>query len=322
MRIAFGHHRARRALKSIPAAAAAMACALLSGCSSAKELPSKDTDAPPQRALSKTPSYSLSQSRLLDILALEQDLFSDPNIDGVSDTSRAELITKGSRIDSMWRSYILDFPEDVQALVLYGKFLRRTGREDAAYEMFKRADSMNPNIAVVHQQLSAMDAEAGEIKNSLARIRRAMELEPDNKTYMRQCAFLLAGAKKRILQQGMLSPEEYDSLLRFCYLRPCQLSPDDRGARVRYAQSMYDLCNPDYQEALRVWLELRKNAALNIDKQTADANIARALVELGRDGEALNYLEKIDLPALERAKRLLLEEIRRAKKDGLKIREN
>lgn len=297
--------------------------AALSGCASQKHLPSKDEDG----ALSVSAananrqsanSYTMAQRRLLDIVELQDDLFSDPNIDGLGEKSHAQLLTKASRIDSLWRSYILDFPEDVQALVIYAKFLRRTGRENAAYEMFKRADALDPKLAVVKQQLSAMDAEAGEIANALSRIKAALEIEPENPAYLRQCAYLLAGAKRKILEEELLSPAQFDALLLRCHKIPHKNNPADRQLKIRYAQSFYDMCAPDYTEALELWRQIFDSAALNIEKQTAAANIARVLVELNRDAEALEYLKLVDIPALERPKRLLLNEIQRAKKPAQK----
>lgn len=313
--------RRRISVAALPVCAAALA-----GCAAEKHLPTKAEDdsssatvsAPAKAARQTSNSYTMAQRRLLDIVELQDDLFADPNIDGFGEKSHAQLLTKASRIDSLWRSYILDFPEDVQALVIYAKFLRRTGRENAAYEMFKRADALDPKLAVVKQQLSAMDAEAGEIANALARIRQALEIEPENPAYLRQCAYLLAGAKRKILEDELLSPAQFDALLRCCHEVPYRKNPADRQLKIRYAQSFYDMCAPDYAEALELWRQIFDSAALNIDKQTAAANIARVLVELNRDAEALEYLKLVDIPALERPKRLLLNEIQRAKNSAQK----
>lgn len=259
-------------------------------------------------------SWTLSQRRLLDIVALQNDLFADPNADSLDGGALAEaaLRTKAMRIDSLWKTYFLDFPDDSEALIIYGKFLRRIGRRDSAYDAFKRAAALAPDAAVAYQQMSALEAESGMSAEAFAHIRAALKIEPDNEVYLRQTAYILVLAKKELVGRG-LSTREFDALLSRCYRRIFEKNPADKDAKLRYAQSFYDLFEPDYARALALWREIRRDSALNIDRQTASANIARVLVELNRDAEAEAVLREVDLPQLMRAKKLLLSEIERAK---------
>ncbi len=310
-----------RAAKFAVSAVAALVCG---ACVSQKTLPSRDTDAAGgsvaaarssrgSAEVAGCNSYTFAQRRILDILKAQDDLFSDPNIGANNELADAELLTKAMRVNSLWKTFFLDNPDDFEAHVLYGKFLRRIGQPDRAYETFKRADELRPDTPVVLQQLSALEAESGETVKAFGHVRAALAAEPRNAVFLLQCAYIMVLGKNEITGEGkLLSPAEFDALLSACYRKIAEQNPDDRAAKVRYAQSFYDLFAPDWQKALSIWRELEESASLNLERQTARANIARVLVELGRDPEAEQILQTVDAPSLVRAKTLLLREIKQA----------
>lgn len=259
-------------------------------------------------------SFTLGQRRILDIASAQDALFADPNAALDDAMARAQLKTKAMRIISMWKAYFADNPDDVHALLIYGKFLRRIGMDDEAYAAFKKADSLNPSLGVAKQQMSALEAERGQAKKAFCHIRQAMRLEPENTVYMRQCAYILIVAKNELAGGKVLSNAEFDRLAGDCYRKIYEADKSNRREKVRYAQSFYDLFEPDWQKALSLWREILGESALNIERQTAKANIARVLIELGRDGEAAAVLGEVDLDSLAGAKKILLEKIARQKK--------
>ena len=282
------------------------------GCSTQKRLPSKDTDVrKPAKA-----SFTFSQSKLMDIIKAQEELFSDPNILEMGIHSQSELNSRATRVNSMWKTYFLSNPNDVEALVLYGKFLRKIGKSTMAYETFKQADKLNPSIAVVKQQLSAIEAEEAQFEQAFKHIKQALTLEPNNSTYLTQAAYIIVGGKKHIVGK-FISPEDFDEMLVRCYKIPSQQNPKNRAAKLRYAQSFYDLHKPDWQKALAVWNEVLDMSSLNIERQVAKANIARVLVELNRDDEAEKILNDVNAQSLQRAKQLLLKEIKSARNSRL-----
>lgn len=254
-------------------------------------------------------TFTLGQKKILDIAKLQDELFANPNAALEGEMARAELKTKAVRIISMWKTYFAENPDDVHALLIYGKFLRRIGLDGEAYAAFSKAEKLDPNLAVAKQQMSALEAERGMAREAFAHIRQAMRLEPENTVYMRQCAYILILGKKDLAGGKVVSNAEFDSLAEFCYRKIYESDKSNRAEKVRYAQSFYDLFKPDWQKALSIWREILSESALNLERQTAAANIARVLIELGRDAEAEEALKSVDLPSLARAKRLLLEEI-------------
>ena len=62
------------------------------------------------------------------------------------------------------------------------------GNYDAAYTLLLHCRNIDPSAAEVHYALSTFDAEVNSKEMSVADIRRAAELQPDNTTYLWQLA--------------------------------------------------------------------------------------------------------------------------------------
>ena len=292
-------------------------CFFVLSCSTGKKLPSAKDDLKHQQKRSLN-SFTLGERKILDIIKLQDDLFADPNINNMGAFAHSELQTKALRIEAMWRTYFLENPNDYSALILYGKFLRRIGQSEKAYNAFLKADNIEPNIPVVKQQLSALEAEDGQVAKAFKHIKQALAMDPNNQTYLTQTAYILVAGKNKLANGLVLSNKEYDTLLTDCYKVIYQQNPSDKEAKIRYAQSFYDLFEPDWQKALSLWNEILEVSALNHERQMVKANIARVLVELNRDAEAEEILKSVNAENLQRAKRLLLKEIERVKNTNLK----
>ena len=251
-------------------------------------------------------TYTLSQKKLLDIIE-EQDRFFE-RIRGKSRMSHSDALSLKSKIDSLWAEYLAEFPDDVDALVLNGKFLRATGDDELSYKQFSRADTLSPNLPVVKQQLANYEAEHGLAKHAYDNMRAAVSLAPENSVYRLQLAQLILVFREELIARHGFSQDALDAELAQSYARAAELEPENGEIRKKYALSFYDLGRADWNEALRQWnIVLEKFSPLNIDKQTALANKARVLVELGRDADAREILKKVDAPALQADKRKLLE---------------
>ena len=287
----------------VPAiAAAALAAVGLCACSSGGEARTDRSEY----------SYTLSQKKLLDIIE-EQDRFFE-RIRGKSRMSHSDALSLKSKIDALWAEYLAEFPDDVDALILNGKFLRATGDDELSYKQFSHADALSPNLPVVKQQLANYEAEHGLAKHAYDNIRAAVSLAPENSVYRLQLAQLILFFREELITRHGFSQAALDAELTQSYARAAELEPENGEIRKKYALSFYDVGKADWNEALRQWnIVLEKFSPLNIDKQTALANKARVLVELGRDAEARGILEKIDSPALQADKRRLLEIINQAK---------
>ena len=79
------------------------------------------------------------------------------------DWSEDELTRQAQQIVTSYESYLLENPNDLNALLLFGKFLRKTGLHESAVSLFLQADQINPNIAVVKQEIGNFLVEDGKV---------------------------------------------------------------------------------------------------------------------------------------------------------------
>lgn len=266
-------------------------------------------------ARADTKNVSLARKKLLDILGEQARFYKRMGND--TRLKEIETISAYRRIMSLWEGYFLENPNDVEARIIYGKFLRSTGKASDAYAEFCAADKLDPSIAVVKQQMATFEAETGLVKESYAHICDAVRLEPDNAVYVWQAAKLMVSRRDVLEEHLKLSPEEYDKKYLSFYARAAELEPSSASFQTDYALSFYDAAKPDWNAALRQWKRAEKLAALNLDRQIVLANMARVLIELNRDDEAEKLLEGVTLDSIAGVKSALLAEIERARKEGV-----
>ncbi len=258
-------------------------------------------------------TYTLSQKQLLDIIDEQNRLFE--RMRGNSKMSRSDAISLKNKIDSLWAEYQAKYPDDIDAIILFGKYLRATGDDDLSYDQFLKADSLNPDLPVVKQQLANYEAEHGLARHAYDNLSAAVALAPDNSVYRIQLAELILFFREELVRERHFSQKQLDSVMIKSYERAAKLEPENSALQWKYARAFYDLGKADWNAALEQWnLILREFAPLNIDMQTALANKARVLIELHRDGEAVKILEKIYLPSLQPDKRRLLSVVEKSKK--------
>ena len=291
----------RQAVFSVSCAFAAVA--LPAGCSSA---PAPTPDAPDGGDRSEY-TYTLSQKKLLEIIA-EQKVFFE-RVRTNSKMSRSDAVSLKNRLDSLWAEYFAEHPEDVDALLIHGKYLRAVGDDEAAYKEFSKADALNPNLPVVKQQLANYEAEHGLPKFAYANLSAAVALAPDVSVYRLQLADFILFYREELIVREKFTQQALDTVMMESYRRAARLEPENSALQWKYARAFYDAGKPDWNAALAQWnLVLSKFAPLNLDRQTALANKARVLIELRRDSQAREILEtQIDLPALLADKHRLLE---------------
>ena len=112
--------------------------------------------------------------------AVSKHIGAADHFDGVRLCGFADALSLKSKIDALWAEYLAEFPDDVDALVLNGKFLRATGDDELSYKQFSHADALSPNLPVVKQQLANYEAEHGLAKHAYDNIRAAVSLAPEN----------------------------------------------------------------------------------------------------------------------------------------------
>lgn len=203
--------------------------------------------------------------------------------------------------DEYWL-YIAEYPDDVNAIILYGKLLAHTGQRDAAYGAFMHADALNGKIAVVKQQLGNYLAENGSYKAALEMFRQATALAPDEAIYHYEMGELLAIFYEGFLKDKILDQAALDQTMLTEFARAMTLAPQVRAFVWRHAEAYYDMDDPDWNAALGAWDALAAMTTSEIEQVVICLHRIRILIELRRFAEARELLAQPVPTALEKVR--------------------
>ena len=237
---------------------------------------------PGQPAPAQTKS---DDDRLAAIAITDRDFFQALNANSTV-WPEEERNRRAQEIFDQYTQYLADHPEDETAVILYGKFLRRAGQPDFAYQVFRRADQLDPNLAVVKQQLANHFAEAGQPAPALDLLRKAEALAPSEPVYHYEIGELLNVFYDRYLADKTFDTAGLDKAMEAEFARAAALAPQEKGFAWRHAESFYDQRNPDWSGALTAWTTLASQTTDPGELQAIRLHRARALIELARFDEA------------------------------------
>ncbi len=203
--------------------------------------------------------------------------------------------------DEYWL-YIAEYPDDVNAIILYGKLLAHTGQRDAAYAAFMHADALNGKIAVVKQQLGNFLAENGSYQAALERFRQATALAPDEPVYHYEMGELLTIFYEGFLKDKLLDRADLDKTMVMEFARAMTLAPQVRAFVWRHAEAYYDMSDPDWNAALGAWDGLAALTTNAVEQEVIRLHRIRILIELRRFPEARELLAQPVRPPLEKVR--------------------
>ncbi len=286
---------------------------ILSACSSTQNIPTKNSEFETNYSQD---TFTLSQKKLLEIIEEQKRFFSRAS--KKSKMAEAETASNARKLESLWEEYLARNPNDVEALILYGKFRRAVGDRENSYKIFQKADSLNPNLAVIKQQLCNHEAESGNYNSAYKNISKAVKLSPKNPVYWTQLAQLILVFREKMILDKSFTQDELDAQMLNAYAKALELQPNNLSAKKRYALCFYEVRKADWQMALSLWKEIENNSVFDFEKQTAKANQARILIELNKDQDAESLLKTITLPELSKDKETLLHIINKAKSSDKK----
>ena len=231
---------------------------------------------------------SLSDLELSKIVDHQNRLFKE----GSSWTEK-ELTRQAQEIVNLYESYLLENSNNTNALILFGKFLRKTGQNEDALALFLRADQANPNIAVVKQELGNYLVENNQPMEAFPFFLMATRLDPNEPFYhynLGNFVFLFEEHLTK-LNKG----EKMGLLMHESFKEAARLQPANFDYQLRYAQSFFDFNSSDKADALIAWniliKEFGKRSEIEIDYLKLGK--ARVLIDLKRQDEAITLLHSV-----------------------------
>ncbi len=277
------------AISAIALLAALPACNL----DSAREKPSPKNIAKSERANNNSNSFTLAQRELLAILQLQKNFELDCKAKKLGESEKQGRL---SEIEKRWAAYMLENNSDTTSLILFGKFLKSNKNDADARLVFERADKLDPNIAVVKQQLATFEAERKNFASAYDYILKACELEPQTAVYHYQLGDLIYFGGTIIAQKRLISKEYLERQMLEAFKKAANLDKANDKFLTRYAQTFYDVSNPNWAEAMAAWREVLKNSKDPLARENALLNMAQVAIETSDFNSAEEFLKQVSLP--------------------------
>jgi tetratricopeptide (TPR) repeat protein len=187
--------------------------------------------------------------------------------------------------------------------------LRRVQENEQAFLAFLKADELDPEIAVVKQQIGNHLAEEGKGKAALTFYLRAVDLEPETAVYHFALGQLIYDFRAKFIEEKIFTQDALEREMLKAFRQAAKLAPDNFDYQLRLGEAYYDLTSPDWRSALLHWKQLSKQATTRLQIEILDLHRARVLGKLGRSQEAKALLDQVLNPALQKSKQQVLDEI-------------
>ena len=259
----------------------------------------------PQNQTCKAEGLTVASLELSKIIDQQNFVFSKVGI-----WTEDEFKQQAQGIVNQYESFLVENPNEVNALILYGKFLRKTGHEHEAADLFFRADKINPDIAVVKQGIGNFLAENDKYTAAFPFFLQATQLADEEPEYHYNLGSFLYFSKDKIRLPEI--EQDLDELMHESFRKASKLEPNNFQYQLRFAQSFFDYNQSDKSDGLLQWEKLMKSFGNRPHAEMDYLKIGkvRMLIYLGQDEEANLLLESIKTNSLLRSKETLIKELK------------
>jgi tetratricopeptide (TPR) repeat protein len=206
--------------------------------------------------------------------------------------------TQVEQLTREYESLIKDNPDFAAGYASYGYMLWKVGMKKQAVAMLLKANQMDPDIPLVKNELGNYLAEDGKPLEALNYYLAAIKLEPNEPLYHYQLGTLLYEARDDFLKSGEWSRASIDHSMQEAFRRASELAPDRLEFTYRFAESFYDMREPDWAAALKAWEGLEARAQSDVERQTMRLHEVNVLLNMGKADHARKILETVTDPVL------------------------
>jgi tetratricopeptide (TPR) repeat protein len=248
---------------------------------------------------------NMADRSLKKIVERQREIFAEA-------TKQGENLDEGTfrqQVQSLTHEYELllrNNPTFAAGYAAYGYLLGKVDMRKESMAMLLKANQLDPDIALVKNQLGNMLAEEGKPLQAAPYFLAAIKLEPKEPLYHYQLGTLLVEAREDFLKSGEWTREALDGAMHHAFQQAAELAPDRFEFAYRYAESFYDLEKPDWNGALKAWSALEEKAPTAIERQTMRLHAANICLKMGKRDHAKTLLDTIDDPKLQGQKQKLI----------------
>jgi len=205
-----------------------------------------------------------------------------------------------------YESLLQDSPKFAAGYASYGYLLWKVGMRKEAAAILLKANEIDPDIALVKNELGNYLAEEGQPLDAVSYFLSAIKLEPKEPLYHYQLGTLLYEARDDFLHSGEWTREAIDHAMHEAFRHAAELAPERVEFGYRYAESFYDLENPDWNEAFKAWTGLEAKAQSDLERQTMRLHEANVSLKQGKADLAREILATVTAPELQGQKQKLV----------------
>ena len=251
---------------------------------------------------------TMAERTLKNIAERQRDLFADAAKQG----DRLDEASFREQVQTLVHDYELLLrgnPKYAAGYAAYGYLLGKVGQRKEAAAILLKANQLDPDIPLVKNQLGNYLAEEGKPREAAAYFLAAIKLAPNEPLYHYQLGTLLATARDEFVRSGEWTRPALDQAMHHAFQRAAELAPDRFEFTYRYAESFYDLENPDWAAALKAWAALEDKAQTPVERQTMRLHAANIFLKTGQRDHARALLDTVDEPALQGQKQKLVAQL-------------
>ena len=253
-------------------------------------------------------SHSLAERNLARIIDKQIEFFQYSK--EMTKYEESELTRKAQEIVSSYESHLAENPKDVNALILFAKFLQNVGQANRAIDYYLEADLIDPKLAVVKQQIANYLIEEGRTVDAFPFLMMTVKIAPQEATYHFQIGNFIHLFMDELISANILSIDSARSLMSNSFKEASVLAPQTFEYSLRYAQSFFDNPNSNKMDALQVWESLLKNFPERSTAEIDYVNLckARILIELNQKKAAKRLIQTVTTKNLTKSKLSLLKQ--------------
>jgi tetratricopeptide (TPR) repeat protein len=267
---------------------------------------SAPADTPPTEA-ARAPE-TMAERHLKEIVEHQKVLFADAVSQGDA-MEEAGFKVQAEQLIHEYESLLKDNPDFAAGYASYGYMLWKLNLRKQAVAILLKANQMDPDIPLVKNELGNYLAEEGKPLEALNYYLAAIRLEPNEPLYHYQLGTLLYEARDEFLKSGEWSRASLDHSMHDAFKRAAELAPDRLEFTYRYAESFYDLQEPDWATALKTWQDLEGHAQSDLERQTMRLHEANVLLYSDKPEQARKVLDTVTDPTLAEQRQKLIARI-------------
>ena len=221
----------------------------------------------------------------------------------------SQLKKEAQHIVNRYEDFLLHNKDNLYGHLLFAKFLQKVGQSKEAISLFFKADAIDPNLAVVKQQIGNFLVEEGKPTEAFPFFLLTIRLSPNEPAYHYQLGNFIFLFRKELSSVNYEGNLDLNALMHESFKEASCLEPANFDYALRFAQSYFDLEMDHLDEALEVWTKLSDDFGNRSDLEMDYIQLCRAriLVSMQKFNDAKRLIQSVRSPSFDQEKKSLLE---------------